>query len=255
MSYSEIVVPGGAFGSTVGMREIPDVESGLILDYDPDVLVGTVANGSAITSLPSKGSNKLALDTQVSTYTKPVLTHGAVNGHAALTFNGANSLRTATSPVILSEGEPSVFAVVFRITALTDSRLISASEVGASPYNYRGIDLGVSGSFRVQNNIAGVAVNTPSKAISLDTWVVAIAHFQGTALKSVNSLDTIERSATMAAPARHLGLTIGINSSASLRMNGQVARVLCFNRALSGTDTNALLDILCTRYGITRALD
>lgn len=240
MAFLEMRVPQ-PFTDPSGLLEVPNT-SGAVVDLNADTI--TAANGEEVTSWASTGTIPLTLNQKWGTgILFPILRQGAANGHNAVDFLGSHSI-TSDRELILPAGEPSTCAMVVKMR--TSGRILSGfpTDNNFRTVTHRGADIQVTsqevgGPVRVST----VPVDNPA------AWHILIARWsadgnltlmtsEGKQLTSPNSMGQI------------LGVIIGTTSAGGTPLDGQVARLSMWDRALTDMDCQSLMAKLRSEYAI-----
>lgn len=224
--------------------QIPDITTGLLLDYNADTL-GAI--GASVTAWASAaGSLGAAADLTVSSTSKPTVVAGP-NGHKAVQATAASSqyLRTALfgSPI----GLPLTQTIVVRPDSTSTGALISGNFTSSSAFagirrNSTGYDAGAGASGELANG---------SSADTTGFHVVTIRH-GASALLRVDKSEAFGATGQAAPTLANLPrVTLFANSAAtSTFFSGAVARMLMFNRALTDADIASLHATLGAQYAV-----
>jgi hypothetical protein len=180
------------------------------------------------------------------------LKHSAANGHAALLFNGSNSLKTAANPELLAQGQDATFVSVAKVTTGVSARIFALGRTDSTA-NYRSLNVNTA-SILFYNSASSTVVSTATQAFTAGAWWVTVCVNRGTAIEMHTSLATAALTNTVSVSGKLEGFTLGSNSGASLRLTGEIARQQVFTRAFSTDEINAVIDVMCNRYGITRVI-
>ena len=222
---------------------VTPVPTDTLYHFTFDHLVGTVANGADVTSVAQQsGTLGLTLNAAwMSAY--PSLAHNAVNGHAALDFNGALSeminTPSATDPVISG---PVTYSIVVRLApSATTQRIIGSG--ATTPYH--SIRVGSSGNVQVVNTAAPILASDAS--LPFDQWAILTVVIDG-----ANSYVRINKG-TPKIGETGVGNTVGVvlgSGKTSTPMTGRIAAVTTWNRHLSDSEITAVIDDRAATYGI-----
>lgn len=240
MAFLEMRVPQ-PFTNRSGLLEVPNT-GGAVIDLNADTITAT--NGEAVTSWASTGTNPLTLNQKWGTgISFPILRQDAVNGHNAVDFLGSHSI-FSESELILPAGQPSTYAMVVKMR--TSGRILSGYPADSNyrTVTHRGTDI------RIASQEVGEAVS--ANVIPVDTpaaWHVLIARWSAdgnlTLMTSEGKQLTSPSSAGQA-----LGVIIGSTSSGATPLDGQVARLSMWDRALTDLDCQSLMAKLRSEYAI-----
>jgi hypothetical protein len=223
--------------------------SGLVLWLKPDQGVVTNASGALTEWQDSSGIGNNA--TQSDTGKQPVLNPAAVNGLAAVTFDGADDyLEVGSAPSVAITGDVTSF-FVFNVTDYDNFRAIWAKTAGnlpaANDYYL------VSGSglprFYHGNGAGGIAQVTGTEAPAIGTFVSAGFELEGTtATHFLNGADN--GSGDLAATGVDLGgpLLVGTRADFVTKFKGDLAELVIYARALTEAERTQVQDYLQKKY-------
>ena len=240
MAFLEIRVPQ-PFTNPSGLLKMPDT-SGAVIELNADTI--TAANGEEVTSWVSTGTNPLTLDQKWGAGIEfPILRQGAVNGHSAVDFLGSHSIFSG-SELVLPAGQPSTCAMVVKVR--TSGRILSGYPADSNfrAVTHRGTDI------QVRSQEVGGPIT--SSTIPLDVpaaWHVLIARWSAdgnlTLMTSEGKQVTSPSSIGQA-----LGVIIGSTSAGGTPLDGQVAWLSMWDRALTDMDCQSLMAKLRSEYAI-----
>lgn len=223
---------------------LPDITTGLLLDYNADSLGAVGAAVSAWAS--SAGALGAAANLTGGSTSKPTVVAGP-NGHKAVRADASSSqyLRTALfgSPV----GLPLTQVLVVRSAATSTASIISGNFTSSSAFaGVRRISTGYDGGA----GATGEIVNGGS-ADTAGFHVVTIRH----GLNGLLRVDTVESQGVTGQAAPTLAnlprVTLFTNSAANAQFfGGDIARVMMFSRALTNADIASLHATLGATYGL-----
>lgn len=245
MSYIEIVVPG-EFADTTGLLEVPDLTSGLLLDFDADTITG-ISDGDPISSWTSKGANTLTLSATAGETTKPLFREAEINGHAALEFGGTNSIQGGSGVTIFASSTPSTQVVIYRPTGEDTSEKRLTAGVGSGGYRVVGDKEGRP-YLRTSATGSGSTSNWYLDG-DVDTWRVVVGRWSPTTASLFTSFsNAVDTETVDEAPLT--GITIGTTGGGNSGFTGLITRAMYFERALTDVEVRALIDVLVVRYAI-----
>ena len=220
----------------------PPVTTGLQLWFEADTTTGV--DGAAVTSWPDKSGFGRDLSA-ASSSAAPTMRRNAVNGRAALEFNGTTSLmKTYSSTFTLSQ--PNTFFIVYRsLDANTSSRAFVFDSRNSSVRQVFG--KGGLGDVRLyaNNDLPAPTVTYPFAGYKIYAGV-----FNGTTSGLYeNGAQLVQGNAGGSALT---GLTVGgLNSSGNDGYDlthSLVAEILYYNGVLSASDRSAVASWLNTKY-------
>ncbi|KTS90661.1 hypothetical protein NS183_07695 [Microbacterium testaceum] len=223
---------------------IPDITTGLLLDYNADSL-GSV--GSSVTSWASSaGSLGAAANLTSGSSPRPTVVDGP-NGHKAVRFVASSSQYLMTALFGTPLSLPMTQVVILRPAATSTASIVSGHYDTAA--NYIGIRR-VSSGYDAGAGASSEIVNGSSSDTSA-FHVVTARHGASGMLR----VDTVKSNgATGQASASRANLprvTIGADAAHTASfLSGDVARVLMFSRALTDADIASLHATLGATYGI-----
>jgi len=231
---------------------LPDIATALSYDFNPDLLRASIANGAAVPSISSTGSQALTLNNKIPELSFPTLTHAGPNGKAALTFAGNHMITVTDGGATTFEyGTDSTIALVVRANSYTDTQRILGVSLNdgfryISPFAG---GLRANGS-DTQGTDGGGSLTGPAAS---GAWHVVIAAIGGPN-RSLFKIDGAAPAAGNIARGRFRGLRLGHTGgdvvNAASAFNGDIARVQIFRRLLSAADMDGLAYELMTTYGI-----
>lgn len=238
--------PGDDSGFPSGhpVSAIPDITTGLLLDYDADSL-GAIGSSVSLWA-SSAGSMGAAANLTVSSSSKPVVVAGA-NGHKAVRFAAASSQYLRTALFGTAIGLPLTQVVVMRPSATSTASIISGNYTSSSSFIgirrvSAGYEMGAGASSELVNgsmpDTTGFHVITgrhgPSALLRVDTVLA-----QGVTGQAAPALANLPR------------ITVGANSAANDQfLSADIAKILVYARALTTLDIASLHATLGATYGI-----
>ena len=243
---------GGSASSTSARTNVivsstadqPPVSAGLALWYDANA--NAYADGARVTRWVDEsgfGRDLTAFDTN----SAPVYRQGAVNGRAAVEFDGTSSLmKTYESTFTLSQ--PTTFFVVYRsLDADTSARAFVFDSTNSSTRQVFG-----RASAGGERLYANVDLDFPGFTYPFPSFAIFGGTFNG-------SSSSLYRNGTLVGTGNAGGSAIsgftlgGLSSGAQYgydMSHVQVAEILYYNGALSASDRQAVTDWLNQRYAL-----
>lgn len=237
--------PGASPDGTIWVRpttvlSVLDTMTGLAARWDADALTAT--HGAAVVSFAPTAGTWI---TPLASVSGPSLTHSAINGRKALTFDGVNDFLDADHPDIATAS--TIFIVChLQTTGAAGGRAVASMTSAA----YRAIRLSSAGS-------TGGMVTSGSAPNSLydawtDTsgWRIIAAVFDGASSRLYRHKRTPLTGQTNLAVQADLRLGRGPATSAEYSKI-DIADLAIVERACTDAEVKAVLDELAARYGQT----
>lgn len=250
MAYIDIRTPQ-KFTNPANLIRIPDLNTGLLVDYDADTITGNT--GTEVTSWePAAGSLALPLDALPpnGNATYPTLVDGTAGGHKAVKFDGQHNLRGNSGVEILASGAP---ATVLLVVKDNDTTAVGRYLAGFNTAtDFRNVRIS-SGKFTAG---AGTSTSGTSSAqlaedMPVGQWGVYVVRWGDGRVKIDSS--TGGTADVPGTPGPLTGLSLGATYTATAYelARAEIARLQIFNRALEDHDVAALLSLMRSRYGLT----
>jgi len=228
----------------VSVPAVPPVTSGLALQYDADSI--KQADGSLVTSWSDGSGN--GRDLSAALGAAPTLHKAALNGHAAVEFDGLNSLmKTYNSTFTIAQ--PDTFFVVYRSAdpASTTTRGFVFDSMDSSQRQVFGREDG--DAMRMYANIDLDATGVTFPFANYELWSGV---FNGTGSTMYENGGQILSGNTGAGSLA--GFTLGgLNAGGTLgydRGHSYIAEVLVYSRALSTTELQSVTDWANQRFQV-----
>lgn len=216
---------------------------GLLTWFDANTL-GLSDNTAVATWSPTAGIETAAL-AQATSGNRPVFRTGRVNSRPAVVFTSANSQNLDTGAWAGKRSTPlTVLSVVKAATGNLGNFYTGRTGV----YAYLGNNTGTSWSIGAGNT---AEVNT---TITQNAWHVIIAVYNGASSGIYRDSHTVTQSGTTTTGTNSAlpGLRLGTNSTAaSTFLDGEVAELAVWNRALTAAEITALANWAGDRYAIS----
>ena len=182
----------------------------------------------------------------------PVLTNKAVNGHAALTFDGATEyLAAADSPSLEITGDISSFWVA-NFADFATYRAMWSKGVNNLPAPTDMYAVPNSGTFRIYRG-NGTNAQSVDSATPYPAGSYILAGFDQVGQTLTHYLNgNANGSGTVTVPLGDAGnpLYVGTRADFVTKFGGQMAELLIYNRALSSTERGAVGEYLAEKYGL-----
>ena len=220
----------------------PPVTTNLQLWFEAETTTGV--DGAAVSSWPDKSGLGRDLSA-ASSGAAPTMRRNAVNGRAALEFNGTTSLmKTYSSTFTLSQ--PNTFFIVYRsLDANTSSRAFVFDSRNSSARQV----FGKSGLGQLRL-YANADLDAPAVTYPFAGYKIYAGVFNGTTSSLYENGAQITQG--YAGGSAQIGFTVGgLNSSGNDGYDlthSLVAEILYYNGVLSTSDRNAVADWLNTKY-------
>jgi hypothetical protein len=213
---------------------------------------GVTTNQSGAVTGWTDQSGKFNDAVQTNAATAPLLIGGAVNSKPALRFDGDNDyLSISHSPSIASTGDLSSFFVV-KFDDFTNYRAVWAKTEGNLPRStdyYLLPDTGVPRLFR--GGTGGIGFADGATALPSGEYVIGGFDMEGTTARHYfNGQENGTGQITAIPTDAGTPLLIGTRGDLFTKMKGDIAEIVIYDIALSGTDRQAVLSYLANKYAI-----
>ena len=238
MAFINVKVPQ-PFTDTTNLLQIADISQGMIADWDADSL-----GSGTVSSWASSVSSGQALASPISGSTAPTVGNGP-NGHKAVAFNGSQSI--AGSSPLLPNGMPGTIVVVAKNDLADNTARLVSSSVDDSGYFYTRFRLS---GLQATSALTGgqTSAYTTSRA-SAGQWVVGVFRFSNTGVKVDSSLG--DKTTSAGSVPNFSGYPIlGMSNSNNEPLTGAIARVMVYDRELSDTSVDSVMDAMRDTYGL-----
>lgn len=217
---------------------LPNIDAGILFDWDPETL--NLANGAAVTSLPSKRGT-LGRAGDLSVVTSGTVTLVTEAGRKKSLLMGAGSLATQNFATPIPA--PLTIAVVARAADPTHATryVVSGGPGGYAGITFKGIGFGSP------NQLTFGATAPADKDVAL------VGVFDGATSKTqLNGKNETTGNTGGNGSAQAIRFIIGTNTSAAASANlvGRIQRVIAYNRALSATELRLLNQYLSAEYAL-----
>lgn len=250
MAYIDIRTPQ-KFTNPDNLIRIPDLDTGLLVDYDADTITGNT--GAEVSSWePAAGSLALSLNTlpPTDTATYPTLVDGAVGGYKAVKFDGQHNLRGSSNVEVLASGAPATVLLVVKDNGTTAvGRYLSGFNAAT---DFRNIRI-ASGKFTATADTSTSVASSAQLAADMPVgqWGVYVVRWGDGRVKIDSS--TGETADVPGTPGPLTSVSLGATYTATAYELAKVefARLQIFNRALEDHDVAALMSVMRSRYGLT----
>lgn len=222
----------------VNVTDLGLVTAGLTLNLDAGDSTSYPGSGTTWTDLAGTADNITLVNSPTYTSVAP----------AYFTFNGTTQYGTGSGTGVLPTTAYTK-SVWFYINAYADNNLISSDTGGHFMY------MGGSGSTKIYCGHANWGVYTayPSTAsISLNTWYNAALTFTTTdgMVLYLNGTQDSTYTANKTAHAGNGSTNLGCFAAAGNLLNGRIAQVHCYNRALTAAEVTQNYNTYKARYGL-----
>ena len=226
-----------------GTPVVPDISSNIYWELDPASLAA-MAPGAAVDAWVATGiapALNRTYNFQYANWGKPTYAPaGGPNGAPAVLFNGSQQICNGAGTI--AQVEPLTYAIVCKtnVFANTQSRVFSDTNhwVLPSPSGYSMSDTGAPAAVASNNNTTD--------------WVVIIAKFDGE--RSIFKVGTGPQIEAPLMAVKTSGRNVLGGNPASLSsvgLDGGIAFVRAYTRALNTSDIDALVLSLSRRFGLT----
>ncbi|MBF8802204.1 LamG-like jellyroll fold domain-containing protein [Pseudomonas asiatica] len=233
--------PGVLTNPIPGTPKLPDLSRKLLVDYDADQLTLTDAADVTVWNNSSDGSWGAQANLAYASGVRPKFArNGYSAGHAAINFSRANAtfLKTHSSiPLAPRTNTPITVATLVKFNAASDG-------VAATLFSGRTGDVGgyvycrreISGRLSMG---AGANQELLGPIVSPGQWMVVICIFDGPNSKLF--VDKVKTTGTTSS-AYWDGIVLGANAVATNNIDGDIAAVRAYSRALSDEEVRLLRD-------------
>lgn len=244
---------------TVYVEPEPEPLAGLLMEFDPDAWTSTISDGGDVTSMsPTAGTIGAAWNLKGSGATWPKLTHGIVNGHAALTFDGTAHLYNTTAPVFAAD-VPSTMIAVVKVNSFNGpadaQRIFSSASSGTA---YRSLQ-----AINSDSSIRAVVSNPPNASTSigrvapgstLNQWMLVVVVNNGAA--SSNRINNSAVTAGTLEMPPQTGGTFGSSFTSTTpgsdrTLIGHIGYFAAYGRALTEQEITDEMHRLGSKYAIS----
>jgi hypothetical protein len=210
---------------------------------------GVTAQGGVVSAW-ADGSGNSNHAAQSNTVTAPMLVADAINGKAALRFDGVDDfLRVEHAPGLGAVEQISSFFVA-RFDNYAVYPVVWAKTAGNQPRPTDFYLLPDSGLPRlIRGGPAGLASVDGFEA-PIDTVVMGFQHDGSTATHYLNGLENGTGPLTVSEGDVGSPLLIGTRGDLFTKMQGDIAEILIYSRAISEQERNSIHSYLRTKYGL-----
>lgn len=248
--YPDIIFNTPGTLTTVGTPPAaftPSAISGLTHDLDADAISGT--DGTAVATWANAGTVGGSAAQATSGF-QPLLKVGTFNGHNAVRFDGTDDRLAFTNQ---SVGPEYTVIVVSDLNGFSGSAALVGADSTTSPNRIFQFKFSSSSLLTLTAFTGGTGSDT-SKVFSGSAHLTPTF---STATRSSTDVNVYHRTnapqtSTLAAgnSTSTLALTIGSNVNGTNPANGDIARVLIWNRVLSSSELTQAWSYITARYGI-----
>ena len=233
--------PGILTNPIPGTPKLPDLSRKLLADYDADRLTLTDGANVTVWKNSNDGSSGAKANLVYASGIRPKFAQNGYSvGHAAVNFSRANAtlLRTSASiPLSPRIDTPITVAALVKFNAASDGGLATVfsgrtGDVGGYVYCRREISGRLSMGAGANQEIIGPIV-------SPDQWMVVACIFDGANSKLF--IDKVKITGTTSS-AYWDGIVLGANAVEVSNIDGDIAAVCAYSRALSDEEVRLLRD-------------
>lgn len=226
--YSQQAAAGG------GSFQPSDI-SGLVVDIDPDEISG--ADGSAVTTAADQSGNGNDFG-QATAGNRPSIFRGVLNGHDVLRFDGSDDWMTNGSAL-----------------GLTAATVIAVFSPSNDNYNALDASSGVSAYWRESSSTDGyIATYRSARIENYPTSMPTDSHNYIVILSSSSTyniwLNGVDKGAQSAAFADGQICLGALNFVPVLPMQGDIHRILIYNKAIDSTERGQIHTWIQSRWGL-----
>jgi hypothetical protein len=243
--------PGAMTAPPAGNPILPDIDTGLYVKLKAADLA--LSDGAALTSWVGTGLGSVAdctFDKVLGTWAKPTFDiDGGPNGGPAVLFNKSQHLANiSAADATLNVNQPISYAVVAKVNEFTNN---GAARIIGGPLSYlQNMNPSSATSGAISFSAGTSAIRTvPGVATG---WGIIIMVLNGVASKLKLRGRAIESGIDLGANS-YRGLVLGANASSGgvgTGLNGAIAEVRMYNRALTDDDIEGLHYVLSAEYGV-----
>ncbi len=223
----------------------PRAVGGLLAWLDAGTL--GLGNNVAVSSWSPRAGIETAALAQATSGNQPVFRTNRVNGRPSVAFTAASSHNLDSGTWA---GKRSTPLTVVTIARFNTGNLGNAYSGRSGVYAYAGISTGTTLA------VGAGAVAEVTQSTTMDTWHVILTVYNGasSAIYVDSHTATATGTTTTGSNSALPGLRLGTNSGASGNfLDGEIAEVAVYGRALTAAEITALTRWYGTRYGITVA--
>lgn len=210
--------------------------------HEADALVGSLANGDPVTTWADRSPTGVDVG-QATAANKPTLVTNAVNGHAALNFDGTND-SLGTSVVNLFVGAWTAFAVV-QLDSVSGTHMILDHYTSSSPQ--------IAQILRTNGTAfeaVGTALDAAPTTLTTATWYLVESICTGTTIEALVNGSTNGTTACTTLASGTQDFRYGAFNNGSLFFDGKIAECIGYDVALSGADRGYIRAALTAKYGL-----
>ncbi len=223
----------------------PRAVGGLLTWLDAGTLA--LSNNVAVSSWSPRAGIETAALAQATSGNRPVFRTNRVNGRPSVAFTAANSHNLDSGTWAGKRSTPLTVISIARMNTGNVGNLYSGR---SGVYAYAGISTGTTLA------VGAGAVAEVTQSTTMDTWHVIVAVYNGASSAIYVDSHTATATGTTSTGSNSAlpGLRLGTNSGASSNwLDGEIADVAVWTRALTAAEITALTRWYGTRYGITVA--
>lgn len=224
---------------------LPVPQSGLSLWLRGDF--GPIVTGSNVTQwsdLSGTGNNAV----QATSTKQPTLVNAAINGLPAVKFNGTSQYLGLTSGLSNLTTGASIFAVISPVGTATKTLVVSANAGPADMISVQTIN--TQAKLNAYNGTTASSVTTATGALTLSKFQLLEAVHNGaaSATLSVNAAPLITGTVQNLINTTRSQNYVGADNTAATFWNGQLAELLVYSRALTGSEQAAVEGYFFSKY-------
>ena len=227
------------------------ITNGLQIHFDAGTITG-LNDGDAVTAWADQSGN--GRDVTSVSGTAPVYSSNAVNGKAAVRFDGTGNLLASFSENTISTSAGTTVFVVFQTTS-TSLGALTALEAGganqvflyANKFSQGGLFAGFDGSSG--DNNATQNLDGPYNDGQMHLFTAYSSGTDQNYLRADGGAETNSYTDTIGTSDAHV-CGIGALTNNDAKFTGDIAEALVYNRTLSGDEIGQMEDFLLGKYAV-----
>ena len=234
---------------SISAQSLP-VTDGVVLHLVADDIVATL-NGTVTTWSDSAGGALTA--TQTTEARQPALVENALNGRRVVRFDGVDDRLTLSSNLFSSSSFPKTVFAVVRSTDINGHIIGTGSSSNGFLPSYGSALVLVGGKAFLKANNASTGLDL----MTIETLSAGMPQIvMGTMVDGTSRLETVcsvNQSDESLSAFGYVTTTLGATGNAIDPLEGDIAEIIVYNRALTDNEISSLQTYLATRYGIALA--
>ncbi len=249
MSTLIIRAPGALTSPIPGTPMIPDLERGMLFNFDADLIALNDAD-PVLQWRNSGGSWGALADLLFASADRPkLMKNGVSSGHSSVKFttSPATFLRTAQStPISPPANTPITVSMLVKFSSAADGLTVQNIFSGRAIDKYLSARRNASGRVSMGANGADQIVSAGIAPVG--AWFVVTCIFDGGKSKMFFGGEKISGTTTQ---TDWDGIVLGANAIVTNNMNGEVAAFRAYSRSLSDVEVALLREQLLTSRGLS----